>query len=110
MKNELFKKLEDKDFVQFAESNLVKEVRKDYSVLVEFDKESNNIVIANFYRDKNNIFDGGQRFVLFSGECNDMTTFLYLINIINVEFKVKEELLGVLRTSHECKCGCKTKK
>jgi hypothetical protein len=109
MKNEiLFKALQEKGF-DGSENSLVKKIREDYSVVTDFN-EDESITVVNFYKDSDDEFDYGKRFVLFQGKCKDVKKYAELINILNVEEQAKVSILKSLDVFCACNCGCKSKK
>lgn len=111
MKNEqLFNELKES---KFSVNGLIlnKEIRPEYNVFVEFNEDTNIIVVANFYYNEKAKFDWPKRNVVFIGRCESLEKFAELIQILNVEDEAKIDILSSLvdvsvSGEKKCNCGC----
>ena len=109
MKNEkLFQDLVEKGFVENSENELVMPICSGYSIVTEF-YENGDIGICNFYKDEENKFDSGRRFVVFSGKCCEIELYAELIFILNIEDCAKSIILPrIVSHCRNCDyCNCK---
>ena len=91
MKNQvLFNTLQQNQFQHSSNLILVKEFRKSYSIVVEFNEEDNIIVVCNYYYDDENKFDWPKRNVIFAGTCNRVQDLIQLSTILNMEDCAKD--------------------